>query len=234
MDAESEQVQTIVDDRNISGFQLVPSCVSAMMKKSPSATGRPNVAITPQGPGFLGGSASSASPFIRLSPLPQQLQAADDASSNVNVTWNAAQVRADLQIAAKLLSDRHLNLAAKFAIEQWMGLPAEIVSEASITTNSSCIPKELSSFDYFQEETCPAVFYAKTLMDLGEYAHAAATLSQPALSKTVETMPPPLPDLSAFGIYLRAYALYMAGERRKEEDYAESKGYVPLGASWSR
>lgn len=66
------------------------------------------------------------------------------------------------------------------------------------------------------------VHYAKTLLDLGDYAHAAATLSQPSLSKApVESMSPPLPNLSPYALYLRAYALYMAGERRKEEDHLE-------------
>ena len=32
---------------------------------------------------------------------------------------------------------------------------------------------------------------------------------------------PPRDTLSSFGIYLRAYALYMAGEKRKEEEYVE-------------
>jgi hypothetical protein len=70
-----------------------------------------------------------------------------------------------------------------------------------------------------QQETDPTVLYAKSLMELGEYMHAAAVLSLPNI--IVTTMSPPLPQLSAFGIFLRAYALYMAGERRKEEDYIE-------------
>ena len=32
---------------------------------------------------------------------------------------------------------------------------------------------------------------------------------------------PPLGGLSPFGTYLRAYSLYMAGERRKEEEVVE-------------
>jgi hypothetical protein len=194
------------------------------MKKSPLVSSRPNNAITPLG----GGASSSASPFIRLSPLPPpQLQShsSDDASNMPQSTWNAAQVRADLQIAAQLLSDHNLKLAAKFAIEQWMGLPADVVSDATITTSSSWIPAHYKVGKY-QQEKCPAVLYAKTLMEMGEYAHAAAILSQPSRSKTIESMPPPLEDLSEYGFYLRAYSLYMAGERRKEEEFMELKGYV--------
>lgn len=66
--------------------------------------------------------------------------------------------------------------------------------------------------------------YAKTLLDLGEFAHAAAVLSQP--HATVERMPPPLPDLTTAAMSMRAYALYMAGERRKEERHQETSRYV--------
>jgi hypothetical protein len=63
--------------------------------------------------------------------------------------------------------------------------------------------------------------YAKSLMELGEYAHAAAVLSKS--NQDVTTMTPPLPDLSPFGIYVRAYAMYLAGERRKEEEFVEMR-----------
>ena len=195
------------------------------MKKSPIASSRPNIAITPlqqqQPPLYNAGAA--ASPFSRLSPLPRS--AANQPDSHV---WNAAQVRADLQISAQLLSDRNLKLASKFATEQWMGLPADVVSEATISTPSAWIPSELLQQPTYHQGR-PEIVYAKTLMELGEYAHAAAVLSQ--TSKSVETMPPPLSDLSAFGVYLRAYALYMAGEKRKEEDGMELKRYVCFSSS---
>jgi hypothetical protein len=135
--------------------------------------------------------------------------------------WDVAQIRADLHVSSQLLSDRNLKLAAKFAMQQWMGLPAQVVEEATISSASRLIPEELLSAS--AQERYPAVLYAKTLMELGEYAHAAATLSQPSLSKTTESMPPPLEDLSAVGVYVRTYALYMAGERRKEEDSMEQQ-----------
>ena len=89
-------------------------------------------------------------------------------------------------------------------------------------------------------------WYAKSLFDLGEFLHAASVLSasasspsgnnnnnnNPSGSNTTSTagrrditqMDPPKSDLSSFGFYLRAYALYMAGERRKEEEYSELAG----------
>jgi hypothetical protein len=135
----------------------------------------------------------------------------------MEISWNASQVCVDLQKASEILSDRNLKLSAKFAIEQWMGLPSDVVVARSFKNVTSTIDDEL----VFQEQS-PAIYYAKNLMELGEYAHAAATLSSNAGNK-LESMPPALSDLSAYGIYLRSYALYLAGERRKEEDYLELK-----------
>ncbi len=92
--------------------------------------------------------------------------------------------------------------------------------------------------------------YAKSIMDLGEYHRAAAILSTNSASSSFEHnavssssstlgmsgrnigkanrknggdlgVQPPRKNLSSYGIYLRAYALYMAGERRKEEEVLE-------------
>lgn len=170
-------------------------------------------------------------------------------NGTVELEWNPSQVCADLQKASQILADRQLKLSAKWAVEQWMGLPADVVVEHS---NSSCSAGTSASCDdaadaaatapaapstipddwlFDRDSKNPAVCYAKVLMELGEYQHAAATLSQPSLGKyaKVQTfkdesqMPPPLCDLSPFGLYLRAYALYLAGERRKEEEYLELK-----------
>jgi len=76
------------------------------------------------------------------------------------------------------------------------------------------------------------ILYAKSLLDLGEYERAAHTLSfhsnhghsnkQNSTSATIFTIgAPPLPNLSKTGIYFRAYALFLAGERRKEEQGVE-------------
>jgi anaphase-promoting complex subunit 8 len=84
--------------------------------------------------------------------------------------------------------------------------------------------------------------YAKSIMDLGEYQRAASILSAnpdglnnnsnesgllPTGKKRIGTkggdliINPPLDTLTSYGVYLRAYALYMAGERRKEEEVLE-------------
>jgi len=161
-------------------------------------------------------------------------------NGQLEVAWNAAEVCSDLQKASKILSERNLKLSAKWAVEQWMGLPPEVVMTTGTGSSSGgakggkgggFVPSTIPDDLLFHDENNPAVYYAKTLMELGEYAHAAATLSEPSLSKAkVECMPAPLSDLSPFGFYLRAYALFMAGERRKEEDYLELKRYAAASA----
>lgn len=140
------------------------------------------------------------------------------------VEWNPSQVYVDLQRACHILKERGLKLAAKWAAEQWMGLPA---------VNTKQLPPSRIPLEYASEAqgggrgpgtSSPLYCYAKTLMDLSEYAHAAAVLSQASNDTSVanvETMPPPLADLSPAAVALRAYALYMAGEQRKEEEFQE-------------
>ncbi|KAL7560140.1 hypothetical protein ACA910_011892 [Epithemia clementina (nom. ined.)] len=135
------------------------------------------------------------------------------------VEWNPSQVYVDLQRACQILLERGFKLAAKWAAEQWMGLPAVNVNQLPPCS----IPFEYGSESAAQGQSSPLYCYAKTLMDLSEYAHAAAVLSQASndAAVNVETMPPPLPDLSPAAVGLRAYALYMAGEQRKEEEFQE-------------
>jgi hypothetical protein len=136
------------------------------------------------------------------------------------VEFDADVAAADLQKACHILTQRCLKLAAKWAAEQWMGLPPDVVSNTNPA--GSTIPDDL-----LEQDASPAAVYARTLFELGEYAHAAAVLSETSLTKKcqVETMPPPLHDLKPDSFYLRAYALYMAGERRKEEDAQEKERY---------
>ena len=91
-------------------------------------------------------------------------------------------------------------------------------------------------------------WYAKSLLDLGEFLHAASILSQDGgvlndgdddgdngnnnnnnnnnTHSDISQIGPPRQGLSSFGLYARAYSLYMAGERRKEEEYAGLERYV--------
>lgn len=148
-------------------------------------------------------------------------------------SWNPAQVCVDFQVASAILSDRGLKLATKWIAELWMGLPPEIILDGGGGGNKynndhdtiCSIPERL----HVKPEKNPAVAYAKSLLDLGEYAHAAAVLSETSLNNpgaSVETMNPPLADLSPKAIFYRAYALYLAGEKRKRERIQQQEKYV--------
>lgn len=152
------------------------------------------------------------------------------ALSELEMAWNPSQACIDLQRACQILTERGLKLSAKWAAEQWMGLPPEIIEDAGHSTVSSTVPDDL----LFGVERNPALCYSRTLFELGEYAHAAAVLSETSLtnkSASVESMPPPLSDLTARAVYYRTYALYMAGERRKEENVLELQRH---GTLWER
>jgi anaphase-promoting complex subunit 8 len=143
----------------------------------------------------------------------------------IALAWNPSLVCSDLQKSCVILNERCLKLAAKWAAEQWMGLPQDIISTNALVSNDSTSPStildELELNKSPQNRNNPGLHYARTLLELGEYAHAAAVLSQTKITKAASVehgMPPPIPGLTPAAIYLRAYALYLAGERRKEED----------------
>lgn len=150
-----------------------------------------------------------------------------DESATMEMSWNPALAVTNLRLASHILSDRCLKLSAKWCAEQWMGLPPDAVendrSDSNTDSAATTIPEE---FLPSVTETNPAVQYSKTVFELGEYKHAAAILSETCVSQfsnasSVECMPPPLPDLSPKAFYFRAYALFLAGERAKEEQLLE-------------
>lgn len=129
---------------------------------------------------------------------------------HIEVDWDIKEIRKELHNAAVQLSHHCLKLSTKWVCEQIIGLPVFADDEPSNTEGL----------------TAPVIshqmeLYAKSLMELGEYAHAAAMLSQPNANVTV--MAPPLETLTKYGIFLRSYALYMAGEQRKNQQDLEIK-----------
>ena len=162
----------------------------------------------------------------------------------MEMAWNPIVAVTDLRLASQILSDRCLKLSAKWCAEQWMGLPPEVVVSAAAAvstgleenssldaTSSTTISEELLLSTSVLHQHDPAVQYSKAVFELGEYAHAAAILSETSLQNkaaSVESMSPPLPDLSPKATYFRAYALYMAGERAKEEKLLELEGCVDM------
>ena len=144
----------------------------------------------------------------------------------LQVHWEPAQIRSELRMATTILSHRGLKLAAKWTSEQLVGLV-----RTDGTMDSSTAGGEIATMKGLHAEMSQLQdrdWYAKSLLELGEYLHAASVLSQP--NDDVTCMTPPLEDASNYGIYLRAYALYLAGERRKEQDYLELQRYERIDA----
>jgi Anaphase promoting complex subunit 8 / Cdc23 len=185
---------------------------------------------------------SPMTPLSSSSSSKQQHQA--QSSLDMDMAWNPAQACIDLQTACQILSDRGLKLAAKWAAEQWMGLPPEIIEGCAASGAVTTIPESLNVNSYSNNNNIgsdigrgggiaaaignPQLCYARCLLDLGEYSFAAATLSATSLTNraaSVEAMPPPQAGLDPHQVYVRAYALYMAGERAKEETVLELERY---------
>lgn len=101
--------------------------------------------------------------------------------------------------------------------------------------------------DVSYEEDHDFVLYARSLISMGEYERAAYALSSRdqnsntgdsndgaatapstfckfSRDSLIFELPPPLPELSPTGIFLRAYAFYLSGEQRKEEKIIELRG----------
>lgn len=64
------------------------------------------------------------------------------------------------------------------------------------------------------------LLFAQVLFDSGEFVRAASMLSEPS-NEDSRCNGGPLGCLSSKAIFLRGYALYLAGERRKEEETLE-------------
>lgn len=180
--------------------------------------------------------------------------------SSSSSSWiNQSTAARELQLASRILSHRRLKIAAKWCAEQSLGIVQAAAAASSPSTehvhlnehnnnnNNNTALEELEElWNYESNNTFPAAdttttssstddasyLYAQTLLDLGEYAHAAAVLSESPSSSSPDTtttmeegrMPEPLSFLRPCGIFLRAYSMYMAGERRKEEKLAEEEG----------
>ncbi|CAL5327194.1 anaphase-promoting complex subunit 8 [Camellia sinensis] len=145
--------------------------------------------------------------------------------------------RNELRIAIRQLSDRCLYSASKWASEQLVGIeqdPAKFTpSHTRFQRGSSSIRRRfrtnesastpIAGVSYVStpvlEDDNDAVdsdFYllAKSYLDCREYRRAAHVLRDQTSKKAV---------------FLRCYALYLAGEKRKEEEMIELEG--PLGKS---
>ena len=139
--------------------------------------------------------------------------------------WNISQVRADLSLATRILRERGFKSASQWAAEQWMGLVDEQEEEHQAdSTATPVLPSQFSNLKSLSDETDPRVACAQTLLDVGQYGHAAAILSQESLVQgSLDVMPPPRAHLSPAALQLRAYALYLAGEARRAQELEQER-----------
>ncbi|KAL2492860.1 Anaphase-promoting complex subunit 8 [Abeliophyllum distichum] len=152
--------------------------------------------------------------------------------------------RTELRSAVRLLSDRGLYSASKWAAEQLMGIeqdPAKHTPShtrfqrgsssirrrfrAAAAGDSSATPSagvsyvatpSMAGAEDYEYDAIDNDFYllAKSYFDCREFRRAAHVLRDQTSKKAV---------------FLRCYALYLAGEKRKEEEMIELEG--PLGKS---
>lgn len=144
--------------------------------------------------------------------------------------------RNELRTAIRQLSDRCLYSASKWAAEQLVGIeqdPAKFTpSNTRFQRGSSSIRRRFRTNDITstpptgiayvstpvmeEDEAIHGDFYllAKSYFDCREYRRAAHVLRDQTGKKS---------------LFLRCYALYLAGEKRKEEEMIELEG--PLGKS---
>ena len=178
---------------------------------------------------------------------PNEEQNHDNNNGNHH-SWNVEDARMNLRKAIQILDQRGLKLASKWAAEQLIGLvpPPPLSSSRKFNFHEDHHHHHHHHRDskdnydeYYYDNASDIELYAKSVLDLGEYHRAAAILSiNPITQRNQQqknnrngitkgntggdlTIQPPMTNLSSYGIYLRAYALYMAGERRKEEEVLE-------------
>ena len=124
----------------------------------------------------------------------------------------ADSMRDELRQAVKDLSARGLTAAAKWAAEQLVGLPEQ--SHGDGASRATAVAARDS--EGVSELESDSLMLAKQYFDLREYTRAASVLDVRGAC-------------SAQARFLRLYATYLAGERRKEERAVEEAG--PLGES---
>lgn len=138
--------------------------------------------------------------------------------------------RRELRCAIKQLRERGLYTASKWAAEQLIGLPddarmpgpssvmftPEKASSKKVSRKKEAVVAESGNMLVEEEddEEDDIFLLAKSYFDMREYRRAAHVLNGVPGKKP---------------LFLRCYATYLAGEKRKEEEIIESAG--PLGRS---
>ncbi|CAM9631813.1 unnamed protein product, partial [Phaeothamnion confervicola] len=110
--------------------------------------------------------------------------------------------RIELRRAVVDLSARGLKLAAKWAAEQLLALPEASAEDEELVVPYSSSSSAVGSFG-------DKLLFAKSLFDVGEYQRAALVIAKEGA---------PLGNVPALPLFVRQYALYLAGEKRKTEE----------------
>ena len=124
---------------------------------------------------------------------------------------------AQLRGAISELTCRGLKQSAKWAAELLVGLPRSASSSSASSSASSSSSSSSSSLAEAGEPDSDAFLLARTYFDLGEYQRTAWVLEQDELG--VARGGTGL--VSRRGMFLRMYSLFLAGEKRKEEEIVE-------------
>ncbi|KAH7329485.1 cell division cycle protein-like protein 23 [Stachybotrys elegans] len=134
------------------------------------------------------------------------------------------QLRCSLQQAVTSCSERCLYQSSKWAAEMLNALPEndddEMVRIADTFTSSG------ASLRLQELRELPKYLQAKALFDCHEYQRCAAVFlpsQQPMLSKNTSNWSLP-PSISQKALFLSLYALFMAGEKSKNEQLGQILG----------
>eukprot|EP00635_Sarcinochrysidales_sp_CCMP3193_P007071 CAMPEP_0118902052 /NCGR_PEP_ID=MMETSP1166-20130328/7506_1 /TAXON_ID=1104430 /ORGANISM="Chrysoreinhardia sp, Strain CCMP3193" /LENGTH=703 /DNA_ID=CAMNT_0006841247 /DNA_START=37 /DNA_END=2148 /DNA_ORIENTATION=+ len=158
---------------------------------------------------------------------------------------DAARVKEEFRRAVVILRDHGLKQSAKFCAEQLVGLAEGNVSVHGATLlvntpgafadDAGAMPMEIESpssstilSELEGEARSDRFALASTYFEVGEYLRSAAALTK------VDDSGGPLPaeapawDAPSREVFLWAYALFLAGEKRKEEDVNETRKEVSV------
>jgi len=141
-------------------------------------------------------------------------------------------IRREFRAAVRELTDRGLLNSAKFIGEQMIALPPQLVPEKLTTfldtdQSSSMIQQQQQQQAMLDESTLLTIdtyLFAKSCFDMKEYLRCAdIILPITKIDKKGLTC-----KYFRRALFLRLYALYLAGEKRKEEETIELSGMDKL------
>ncbi|KAL7513116.1 hypothetical protein ACHAXN_010174 [Cyclotella atomus] len=161
----------------------------------------------------------------------------DESITSQHHNWDIEEARIQLRQASLECGRRGLKIASCWASEQLVGLAPPPSTTSSQTTSTSCHSETMisNSTDTITNDE----IYASSLFNMGEYSRCVHALSEhssqldyPHDNDSVsngKVVYPPKHNLSSMGIYLRAFALYLEGERKQHEEMSELRDALEGG-----